>query len=87
MQETIGSTKSAHPADVHLTKNVDRALRATGYLALRDLQVVVSEGFVILRGKVPSYHLKQVAQATALGVPGVLEVENELEVVSTKQRG
>jgi len=33
-----------------------------------------------LKGRVPSYYLKQVAQQTALSVPNVDQVRNDLEV-------
>lgn len=86
MQNTIGSKRSALTADVLLTAKVERALRSTGCAALRDVRVLVSTGFVILRGKVPSYYMKQNAQEAALSVPGVAELANELEVVSPDRR-
>jgi osmotically-inducible protein OsmY len=66
--------------DLRLAERVDRALRATGYGPLRDIEVTVHERLVILAGHVPSYHLTQLAQATAQAVPGVHQVCNELEV-------
>ncbi len=66
--------------DLDLAERVGRALRATGYGPLRDLEVTVRTGLVILEGRAPSYYLKQVAQATALTVPGVDRVRNDLEV-------
>lgn len=63
-----------------LLHKVERALRATGYLPLRRIDVDVHFGVVTLRGRVPSYHMKQLAQATALVIPGVCEVCNQLEV-------
>jgi len=66
--------------DLRLAERVERALRATGYMPLRDTEVTVHARLVNLAGRVPSYHLKQVAQATALAVPGALQVRNGLEV-------
>ncbi len=66
--------------DRRLAERVARTLRATGYGPLRDLEVTVHERLVILGGRVPSYYLKQIAQATALAVPGVEQVRNDLEV-------
>jgi osmotically-inducible protein OsmY len=40
----------------------------------------VDNNRVILRGSVPSYHLKQLAQVHALRVEGVGRLENRLEV-------
>jgi osmotically-inducible protein OsmY len=66
--------------DLRLAERVARALRATGYGPLRDIEVTVQARLVLLAGRVPSYYLKQVAQTTALGVPGAQQVRNDLEV-------
>jgi osmotically-inducible protein OsmY len=66
--------------DLHLAERVERALRATGYGPLRGIEVVAHVRVVTLAGRVPSYYLKQVAQAIALSVPGVDQVRNDLEV-------
>jgi osmotically-inducible protein OsmY len=66
--------------DLQLVESVARALRATGYGPLRDIEVVAHARLVILGGRVPSYYLKQVAQATALSASGVDRVRNDLEV-------
>jgi osmotically-inducible protein OsmY len=66
--------------DLRLAERVERALRATGYGPLRGIEVTVHGRLVILGGRVPSYHLKQVAQTTALAVPGVHHARNDLEV-------
>ena len=67
--------------DLRLAERVARALRATGYPALRTIDVTVSNRLVFLEGRVPSYYMKQVAQAVVLDVPGVRELRNDLEVV------
>jgi osmotically-inducible protein OsmY len=66
--------------DLDLAERVERALGATGYGSLRGIAVTVHGQLVILGGQVPSYYLKQVAQAAALSVPGVDQIRNELEV-------
>jgi osmotically-inducible protein OsmY len=66
--------------DLRPDEAVERALRATGYRPLRGIRVTVEGRLVILRGRVPSYYLKQVAQTTAMAVPGVVQVRNDLEV-------
>lgn len=66
--------------DLHLAERVERALRATGYSPLRDIQVTVHARVVMLAGRVPSYHLKQVAQTIALAVVGAHRVSNDLHV-------
>ncbi len=76
------AAKSAQAAGRRLSEQIIQVLGATGYLPLRDLDIFAAEGFVILRGRVPSYYLKQVAQAAVLRLPGVDEVRNELDVIS-----
>jgi osmotically-inducible protein OsmY len=67
--------------DFFLAERVEHALRATGYRALRVVDVTVHARLIILDGRVPSYYLKQVAQATALAVPGARHVHNDLDVI------
>jgi osmotically-inducible protein OsmY len=67
-------------ADLCLAERIERALRATGYGPLRGIAVTVHARLVLLGGRVPSYYLKQVAQATALAVPGARQVRNDLDV-------
>ena len=66
--------------DLCLAERVERALRATGYGSLRGIKVTVRARDVILGGRVPSYYLKQLAQDTALAVPGAHQIRNDLEV-------
>src|SRR5262245_57127704 len=66
--------------DLRLTESVERALRETGHMPLRAVQVSTCGRLVILQGQVPTYYLKQIAQTATLGVPGVEMVCNDLEV-------
>jgi osmotically-inducible protein OsmY len=76
------STPTDHPAvDV-----VRQALEATGHTWLQRVAVVTEGGCVVLRGVVPSYYLKQLAQVTALAVPGVETLRNDLRVTARAPR-
>jgi osmotically-inducible protein OsmY len=66
--------------DLRLAECIAGALRATGYGSLGRIAVTVHARTVFLEGRVPSYYLKQVAQATALSVPGAEQACNHLEV-------
>jgi osmotically-inducible protein OsmY len=55
-------------------------LRASGYLALRDVSCIARDGVAHLHGCVPSYYLKQIAQEIAAAVEGVRLVVNKIEV-------
>ncbi|MFN0054034.1 MAG: BON domain-containing protein [Planctomycetales bacterium] len=63
---------------------VERALRATGYSALRDVEVTLCRGVVTLWGQVPNYFQKQLAQAAAQRVWGVHAINNEIEVMRAR---
>ncbi len=55
-------------------------LRRSPYPLLRDVKCESRDGITVLSGTVPSFHLKQLAQALALHTPGVREIENRLHV-------
>ncbi len=63
-----------------LQEKIDRNLRASGYMSLRDVKVTETDGCVYLEGRVSSYHLKQLAQAVAMAVDGVETLQNDLIV-------
>ena len=73
--------------DFFLPGEVERVLRSTGYSCLRDIEISVHHEVVFLRGRVPSFHMKQVAQTAARSVSGVGEVCNELNVVCSRWSG
>jgi osmotically-inducible protein OsmY len=82
--EVDAKSTSASPADARLGGQIDQALRATGHLSLRRLEIIAAEGLVVLRGRLPSYYLKQVAQTAVRAVPGVGAVHDELDIVSPR---
>jgi hypothetical protein len=65
---------------------VGQALCATGYSALRDIQIEIERGVVVLWGRVPTYYQKQLAQATAQRVDGVRGIANGIDVVTSSER-
>ena len=71
--------------DQHLAERVERALRARGYWALHAVRVSVRTRVVFLGGRVSSYYLKQLAQATALDVLGAHQIRNDLDVVQPER--
>lgn len=66
--------------DQHLAERVERALRPRGYWPLHAVRVSVRTRVVFLGGRVCSYYLKQLAQETALTVPGAHQIRNDLDV-------
>ena len=67
--------------DLRLVERIERALHATGYGVLRDIEVFVNARIVRLVGRVPSYYMKQIAQVTALATPGTHQILNDLDVI------
>lgn len=67
--------------DLRMADAVECALQASAYRPLRALHATASGGTVVIRGKVPSFYLKQVAQAVAMAVASDRPVRNDLEVV------
>jgi hypothetical protein len=64
----------------------ERALRSSPYLALRNVTCDGQDGVLVLRGCLPTYYLKQVAQAVVARVDGVGQIVNEVEVVTAGAR-
>jgi osmotically-inducible protein OsmY len=60
---------------------VELCMRHSGYQELRGVSCDFHEGVLTLRGRVPSYYLKQVAQSLVFDLDGVQELSNRLEVV------
>jgi len=76
---------SAHLPAIH--GKAEERLGRSGYLALRDVICIASDGVITLHGRLPSYYLKQVAQEIAAGVEGVRQVINQIEVLVPVGRG
>jgi osmotically-inducible protein OsmY len=70
--------------DGQIVKLVHRALHASGYIQLRQLQVYFEHGRITLQGRLPTYYLKQVAQSLILAVDGVQDIDNDVKVFSCK---
>jgi osmotically-inducible protein OsmY len=73
--------RRVNPADL-----AERALRSSPYLALRNVACECRDGVLTLRGCLPTYYLKQVAQAVVANVDGVRQVVNEIQVLSSGVR-
>ena len=84
--DELGLPRPCGPAadadfDRALVESIGRALSATGYPALRGVRIEIERGIVVLWGRVPTYHQKQMAQAMAQQVDGVRGIANGIEVV------
>ena len=66
--------------DQHAVGRVRDSLAMTGYRVLQDIDVEFTRGTLALRGTVPSFYLKQLAQHAARDLPEVQEIQNQLQV-------
>ncbi len=68
------------PSDRELHAQIDQVLKSTGYGPLRGIHVTAHEGHVHLNGRVPTYYLKQMAQAKVMSLDEVTTLENAISV-------
>jgi hypothetical protein len=78
-------TATQHTDRIH-PQSLERAARQrlanTGYRTLTTVDCSFRDGSMILRGAVPSYYQKQLAQETVRNAPHVTQIVNHIEVVS-----
>lgn len=55
-------------------------LRESPYPTLRNISCQFVNGVLTLRGTVPTFYLKQIAQTVVLNLPQVSRVDNRIEV-------
>ncbi len=60
----------------------ERCLRRNPYLALKNVSCDWRDGVLLLRGCLPSYYLKQVAQEAVSAVEGVGRIDNQIQVIT-----
>ena len=83
------STPERDPREGIIEK-AERRLRSNSYLALKNVSCDYQAGVLTLRGCLPTYFLKQMAQTAVDCLEGVQRIVNEIEVVAGRrgaQRG
>jgi len=72
------------PETSHTSINqlAERRLRSNPNLALRGISCDYLDGVLFLRGCLPTYYLKQLAQQVVVGLEGVERIDNQVEVVT-----
>jgi osmotically-inducible protein OsmY len=80
----------AAPGRLHsptdLAEWAEGRLRSNAYLALKNISCEVEDGVLTLRGCLPSYYLKQVAQETLAPLEGLAQIDNQIAVVAPGPR-
>jgi osmotically-inducible protein OsmY len=67
-------------ADSSLATRISSAIQKNPHLSRRKVQFEAQNGRVVLRGTVPTYYQKQMAQEALRRLDGVEHIENNLEV-------
>jgi hypothetical protein len=61
---------------------VEQRLRSNPYLSLRNITSDYLDGVLVLRGCVPTYYLKQMAQEVVTDLEGVERIDNQIQVLT-----
>lgn len=78
--KAVTSPALAGTRDAVVESKARQLLGESNYLALRRLDCEFHDGQLVLRGRVPTYYLKQVAQTLVRQLPQVQQIENRLDV-------
>ena len=73
-------SRTLYRSDLDTLATLQKRLQNSGYRDLKAVSCVVSDGAATISGVVPSYYMKQVAQAIASSVASVVSVRNQCEV-------
>jgi osmotically-inducible protein OsmY len=71
--------------DSQIARAAEARLRSSPYRPVRSVSCTNEHGVVTLRGRLPSFYQKQLAQETVSHVAGVRQVVNSIEVVSPER--
>jgi osmotically-inducible protein OsmY len=69
-----------------LQELAEGCLRRHPYRALKHVSCDCQEGVLVLRGCLPSYYLKQIAQEAVARLEGVKAIDNQVQVVTPAPR-
>jgi len=78
----------AEPESLQASINdlAERCLRSNPYLALKRVSCDYLDGVLFLRGCLPTYYLKQLAQEVVGGLKGVERIDNQIQVLTLSFR-
>lgn len=74
--------RKTHPHCQHVTAAATDRLRKSAYTILRGVSCEYDEGRLVLRGRLPSFFHKQLAQVAVSGLADVSQVVNQIEVIA-----
>ena len=65
-----------------LKELAERCLHSNPYLALNNISCELLDGVLVLRGCLPTYYIKQIAQEAVAPLEGVERIDNQIQVVA-----
>jgi osmotically-inducible protein OsmY len=71
----------APPVSHRITALAEARLRASQYSSIRKIFCMFDEGMLVLRGRLPSFFHKQLAQTAVADIQGVTQIVNQIEVL------
>jgi hypothetical protein len=81
MVQILGADVKSPPSTVGVAL-LQQQFHSSPYWSLRQLICVLDQGRVTVRGTLPSYYLKQVAQSVATKALGVDRIRSDIDVQS-----
>jgi osmotically-inducible protein OsmY len=80
---TVGAAAPSCPREGGVAQLAESRLRNNSYLALKNVSCEYQQGLLVLRGFLPSYYLKQLAQEVVARVDGVDQILNQINVLES----
>lgn len=81
MAERSQLVPAGTPRSERIAQVAKERIRHESHLAMQRIWCAVERNQLLLRGQVPSYYHKQLAQEVVAGLEGVERVVNEIEVI------
>ncbi len=78
--------QAAEPRPNTIPQMAESKLHSKPYQALKNVSCDWRDGVLVLRGRLPSYYLKQVAQEVVVRLDGVGAIDNQIHVMTTAVR-
>jgi osmotically-inducible protein OsmY len=77
-------TRARPGPEESIAARAERRLRGNVYLALKKISCEYGGGVLTLRGRLPSFYLKQMAQEAVSDTVGVERIDNQIEVCNAR---
>jgi osmotically-inducible protein OsmY len=75
-------SRGAFPSRARMANDIaQRRLGSAMHTALRGISCSVENGLATLRGRVPTFYCKQLAQSLLVGIAGIERIDNQIEVI------